>query len=99
MADEYDFGGFYFYLPEETDQWRRKETILRLLYFPLILDELALDNDAIFDAIKPRVGTYSIYRRGLLDLLLTVKEVANRKQLREIDGAHIPTRLRSQEER
>ena len=36
MADEYDFDGFYFYLPEETDQWQRKETILRLLCFPLI---------------------------------------------------------------
>ncbi len=36
MADEYDFQGFYFYVPEDSDQWRWAESGTRLLYLPLI---------------------------------------------------------------
>lgn len=36
MADEWGMHGFYFFLPENTSEWRCKETTLRILYLPLI---------------------------------------------------------------
>ncbi len=36
MADEYGIQGFYFYLPEDSDQWRRVESSTYMLYLPLV---------------------------------------------------------------
>ena len=36
LSDQFDLRGFYFIPPEDTDEWRRAESDLRLLYLPLI---------------------------------------------------------------
>lgn len=36
LADQYNMEGFYFFWPEDTDQWRRAEWTARFFYCPLI---------------------------------------------------------------
>lgn len=39
--------GYYFYMPENSDTWRRKEQALRRFYWPLIRLEYLLGTDVV----------------------------------------------------